>query len=79
MQEELDEVCGTQGDKRERVFHLVLKLKLEKMGNETVAMSPIAKHSCRTKAKMAMANAEKAMQRKPTRPKSWPNWQQRPS
>jgi hypothetical protein len=59
MQEELDEVCGTQGDKRERVFHLVLKLKLEKMRNETIVMSLIAKHSRQTKAKMTMANVEK--------------------
>jgi hypothetical protein len=41
------------------VFHLVLKLKLEKMRNETIAMSPIAKHSRRTKAKMTMANVKK--------------------
>jgi len=46
MQEEFDKACGMQGDKREGVFHLVLELKLEKMGSETIAMFPIAKHSC---------------------------------
>jgi hypothetical protein len=59
MQEELNEACGTQGDKQDRVFHLVLKLKLEKMGDELVAMSPITKHSHQTKVKMPVVKAEK--------------------
>jgi hypothetical protein len=56
---------GVQGDKQEKVCHLVLKLKLVlvniKMVEEVVPMSPIAKCSSRTKAKMAVIKTKMAI------------------
>jgi hypothetical protein len=57
--------CGAQGDKREKACHLILKLKLVlvsiKMVEEVVPMSPIAKCSSRTKAKMAVVKTRMAI------------------
>jgi len=54
-----------QNDKQEKAYHLLLELKLDpmskKMGEQTIAMSPIVYCSCQTKVEMAMVKAEKEL------------------
>ncbi len=65
---------GMQGDKqKKKACHLVLNLKLvlvsKKMVEEVVPMSPIAKCSSWTKAKMAIVKTKRSSQTKFVNPK----------
>jgi hypothetical protein len=74
MPEEVNKACGTQGDKRERVFHLVLELKLdpvnEKMGEKRL-LCPLSQSThVGPRRKWQCPRWKRPPQRKLARPKS---------
>jgi len=61
-------VLGKQGDKQEKVCHLVLEQKLDlvsaKMGEKIMVGSPVVKRSHQTKVKMEVVKVEKVAAKK---------------
>jgi hypothetical protein len=70
-------VLGKQGDKQEKVCHLVFEQKLDlmsaKTGEKIVVRSPVVKHSHWTKVKMEVVKVEKVAAKRLARLRSWPS------